>query len=524
VPPGPAAQLGSAAGEREGQRREVEGAGGDVGRDHPLRVRREGECLHARAGAEVDREADGLARCRRQQLQAGAPHTQHVLGAEAAALAVAHREGTALERPEVQQRPRAVDQADLAVLPGQPAGRGLAQQEGARQQRLRVALAAERPPGGVRVAAAQRGAGLAAEAGRQPLDGHVAGQQVLADPRRGRRGRGSHAHILPAWQPHRVRAIQVTRLDGPSAVELTEVPEPDGSGDVVLVDVQVAGVAYPDVLLSKGLYQYKPELPFTLGGELAGVVRSAPEGSGFAAGDRVAGLSMVGGWADVAAVPVGMCLPLPDGISFAAGAGLPMNYLTMDFALRVRARLQPGETVLVHGAAGGLGVATLQLAGAMGARTIAVVSDEDKARVAREAGAHETVLLDGWLAAVKELTGGRGVDVVCDPVGGERFLDSVRSLAEEGRLVVLGFVGGIPTVTANRLLLKNVSVVGAGWGAFVLGKPGYLRGQWDALLPMLADGRIRAVEGSARPLAEAGAALAELDERRVRAKVVLTLR
>ena len=318
-----------------------------------------------------------------------------------------------------------------------------------------------------------------------------------------------------------MRAVQVTTLDGPTAVAVADVPEPDATGKV-LVEVHVAGVNFPDVLMSRGEYQIKPELPFVPGSEVAGVVL---EGDGFAKGSRVAGFSIQGGYAERAAVDAGLLFPLPDRVSFAAGAALLMNYLTVDFALVRRGKLQAGETVLVHGAAGGIGVATIQLAKVLGARVIAVVSTDAKAELARKAGADEAVLADGFLAAVKELTGGRGVDMVVDPVGGDRFTDSLRALAQEGRLLVIGFTGGsIPEVKVNRLLLNNISVVGVGWGAFWMRDPSYLQEQWARLLPHLEDGSLDPLVGNSYPLEAAADALLELDERRALAKVVLTPR
>ncbi len=170
-----------------------------------------------------------------------------------------------------------------------------------------------------------------------------------------------------------MRAAQIATLDGPSAISVVDVPEPDADGRVV-IDVHSAGVTFPEVLLSRGEYQVKPPLPFVPGSEVAGVVRSAPEGSGLRAGQRVAAFPGFGGFAEVAAADPGFVFPLPDGVTFEQGAALPMNYLTMHFALRRRGRLQEGETVLVHGAAGGLGTAGIQLAKAYGARVLAVVS------------------------------------------------------------------------------------------------------------------------------------------------------
>jgi NADPH:quinone reductase len=321
-----------------------------------------------------------------------------------------------------------------------------------------------------------------------------------------------------------VRAIQISRLDGPSAVELVDVAEPDGDGQVV-IDVHAAGVTFPEVLQSRGEYQMKPALPFVPGSEVAGVVRSAPEGSGFRAGQHVAAFPGLGGFAEVVAADPWMVFALPDGISFEAAAALPMNYLTVHFALTRRGCLREGETVLVHGAAGGVGTAACQLAAALGAHVIAVVSSDAKVEVARAAGAHEAILADGFRDAVKERTGGRGVDMVVDPVGGDRFTDSLRSLAREGRLLVIGFTGGeIPTVKVNRLLLNNTAVVGVGWGAFFLAEPSYLQEQWADLFPLLETGTLDPVLGNRYRLEDAAHALLELDQRRAQGKVLLTIR
>lgn len=322
-----------------------------------------------------------------------------------------------------------------------------------------------------------------------------------------------------------MRAVQITSYDGPAAIELVEVPEPAAGPGQVLIDVHVAGVSFPEVLQSRGNYQLKPELPFVPGSEVAGVVRAAPAGSALRAGDRVAAIPGLGGYAEVVAAIPQAVFPLPDRVSFEAGACLPMNYLTVHFGLTRRGRLQAGETVLVHGAAGGVGTAAVQLASALGARVVAVVSSPEKGEVARQAGAHEVVDAADFRAQVTELTGGRGVDLVVDPVGGDRFTDSLRSLAREGRLLVIGFTGGeIPTVKVNRLLLNNISVVGVGWGAFWMAEVDYLQEQWAALLPLLQDGRLNPVVGSRYPLEDTAKALAELDERRAAGKVLLTVR
>jgi NADPH2:quinone reductase len=322
-----------------------------------------------------------------------------------------------------------------------------------------------------------------------------------------------------------MRAAQVTRLDGPDAIEISEVDEPTGGG--VVVEVHAAGVAFPDALLTRGLYQYRPEPPFVLGAEIAGVVRSAPDDSHVRPGDRVVGLTMLtGGMAEVAVLAPDRAFKLPDNVSFEAGAGVLFNDLTVYFALTVRGRLAPGETVLVHGAAGGIGTSALRLASVLGAsRVIAVVSSEEKAQIATAAGATDVLMTEGFKDAAKELTEGRGVDIVVDPVGGDRFTDSLRSLAPGGRLLVVGFTGGeIPTVKVNRLLLNNVDVVGVGWGAWAGTHPGALAEQWAAVEQLLSSGKLASPDPVVYPLDQAAAAVASLENRSARGKVVLRVR
>lgn len=323
-----------------------------------------------------------------------------------------------------------------------------------------------------------------------------------------------------------MRALQVVTLTGPADVVVNDVPEPTPGPDDVLIEVHRVGVSFPDLLLSRGEYQMKPEPPFSLGVDVAGTVVSAPEGSGLEVGQRVAACGGWGGAQDRVAVPAVWTFPLPDATSYDEGAALPMNYLTAEFALHERGGLREGETVLVHGAAGGLGTATIQVAKGMGATVIGVVSTEAKKETATSAGADHVVLLDGFKDAVKEITGGQGVDVVADIVGGDAFTDSLRSLATQGRLLVLGFAAGtgIPEVKVNRLLLNNVDVRGVGWGAYAMVRPGYMREQWSRLVPMIESGHVAPPVGKLYELEEFGQALVDMDERRTLGKSVVRVR
>jgi len=325
-----------------------------------------------------------------------------------------------------------------------------------------------------------------------------------------------------------MKAVQIVELTGPrDALRLVDIAEParehpmtPGSG--VLVEVRVAGVSFPEVLQTRGQYQVKPDVPFTPGSEVGGIVRSAPEGAAVQAGDRVAAFCMLGGWAEVAVAPEFFTFKLPDALDYAQGAGLVLNYHTAYFALHSRGRLAEGETVLVHGAAGGVGTASLQIARGLGARTIAVVSSDEKEAVAREAGADEVVRSDGpWKDQAKQISGG-GVDMVVDPVGGDRFTDSLRSLREGGRVIVVGFTGGsIPEVRVNRLLLNNTEVIGAGWGAYVLSKPQLNVEIGGAVDRLIAAGAVRPIIGARFPLERAADALELIDNRGATGKVVL---
>ena len=322
-----------------------------------------------------------------------------------------------------------------------------------------------------------------------------------------------------------MRALRLTSLDGPDALEMQEIAAPDDAGDVI-IDVHAAGVAFADLLTTRGKYQVKQDVPFTPGAEVAGTVRSAPAGSGFAPGDRVAAMAKSGAWAEIAAAAPLVTFPIADAMTFEEATALPVNYQTSYFGLIVRGQLRRGETVLVHGAAGGVGTAAVQIARGAGAVVIAVAQGDEKMRIAGEAGAQHCIDADSdWLAAVRALTENRGVDVVYDPVGGDRFTDSVRSLAPAGRLLVIGFAGGtIPSVQVNRLLLRNTSVVGVAWPEYIRVDPAMPQTVAAGLAKMYADGFIRPLVSKRYPLERGAEALRDLEGRRATGKIVLIVR
>ncbi|WP_235565480.1 NADPH:quinone oxidoreductase family protein [Microbacterium sp. Root166] len=325
--------------------------------------------------------------------------------------------------------------------------------------------------------------------------------------------------------PRLMRAVRNIDNTGPAGLQVTEIPVPAPAADQALIEVHCAGVTFPDVLQTRGDYQLRIPLPFTIGCEFAGVVVAAGPDAGVTPGQRVAAIGAFGAFAEYALVGRKQVLPLPDEISFEDAAALPMNVLTADFALAHRGGIRAGESVLVHGAAGGLGTALVQRAKLASARVIAVVSSDEKAAVARAAGADETIAPDGFLQAVRELTDGRGVDIVADPVGGDRFTDSLRSLATDGRLLVLGFTGrSIPTVKVNRLLLTNTAVIGVAWGGLMATGAISPRDQWESLREAIGSGAFRPPATAIHSLADAPAAVASLDDRSAVGKLIIRTR
>jgi NADPH:quinone reductase len=270
-----------------------------------------------------------------------------------------------------------------------------------------------------------------------------------------------------------MKALVAQELSGPSGLAYTDVGDVVGNDETVVIDVRAAGVNFPDLLMLRGEYQLKMDPPFIPGVEVAGVVRSAPYESAIKPGQRVSAFSLLGAWAEQVAVSPESVVPTPDDLDDASAVCLLGNYYTMYFALARRGALRSGETVLVLGSAGGIGTAAVQIAKAMGARVIAMVHRVNAAGYVESLGADVVLpLTDGWLQAVKDATDGRGVDLVVDPIGGDAFDDAIRALAIEGRLLVIGFAAGrIPTVKVNRLLLRNVAVIGVGWGEFVSRNP-----------------------------------------------------
>jgi NADPH2:quinone reductase len=318
-------------------------------------------------------------------------------------------------------------------------------------------------------------------------------------------------------------ALRVRELSGPDGIELVDVPDPEPAPDSVLIEVAAAGVGFVDLLLTRGLYQVKPELPFVPGIEVAGRVLV---GEGFTPGTRVAACVPFGGFAELASAPSFLTFAVPDALGFDAAAGFVVNYQTAHLALVRRGRLRAGETVLVHGAAGGVGSASIQLAKALGARVIGVAHGERKLAAARAAGADEVIDAAGdWVEAVREATAGRGADVVVDPVGGERFDGSLRCMAPEARLLVVGFAGGrIPELSVNRLLLRHLELIGVNWGGMLPLDQAFVQAAASELFELVERGTLRPLVGSVHALPDGAAALREIESRAAIGKPVLRVR
>ncbi len=322
-----------------------------------------------------------------------------------------------------------------------------------------------------------------------------------------------------------MRAVRVHQLVGPSGLQVDDVPEPACGPGEVRVEVRAAGVNFPDVLLSHGKYQFKPPPPFVPGGEIAGVVREVGAGvTSVGLGDRIAATMMHGAFAERVVVPEVSAVKLPDAVSFETGAATLLTYLTTIHALEDRAAIKPGDTLLVLGAAGGVGLAAVEIGKMLGARVLAAASRADKLAVCKEHGADEVIdyAHEDLKERVKALTRGNGANVVYDPVGGPYAEPALRSIAWEGRYLVVGFAAGdIPRIPLNLVLLKGCQVVGVFWGAFAVREPAKNRANGARIFAAVAEGKLRPRVDAALPFAQAGEALERLERRDVRGKLVL---
>jgi len=323
-----------------------------------------------------------------------------------------------------------------------------------------------------------------------------------------------------------MRAIVVDRWMDPSELAVREVPAPTPRPGQVLVDVRAAGCNFFDILMAKGQYQVKPPFPFVPGAEIAGIVSAVgSDVTNVRVGDRVLSAPGIGAFAEQALAPAAAVWRMPDAMSFEEAAGVPIVYPTSWAALVLRAQVQPGETVLVHAAAGGVGLAAVQIAVALGARVVATAGGAEKLAVAREAGAEIAIDYgeDDWVDRVRDATGGRGADVIYDSVGGDVTDKSLKCIAWNGRLLVIGFASGtIPAVKLNRVLLKNVSLVGLHWGAYAVHEPARVAEAFRALFRLYDEGQIAPKVHGTYPLERLPDALAALGGRRTWGKVVVT--
>lgn len=324
-----------------------------------------------------------------------------------------------------------------------------------------------------------------------------------------------------------MKALLCTAWGGPDALAIGDVPSPRAGRGEILVAVRACGLNFADTLIIQGRYQERPEFPFSPGLEVSGeVLETGPGVDAFSPGDAVIALCGHGGLAEQVVVPCENAVRLPEGLDFVTAAGFAVVYGTAHVGLERRARLKPGEVLLVHGAAGGVGLAAVEVGRQMGATVIATASSAERLALAEAHGAHHLIdySRESFRDRVKALTDGRGADVIFDPVGGEVFDQSVRCINWEGRILVVGFASGsIPELPVNLTLVKNMSVVGVYWGAYRKRDAAVLQRSWQQLLAWLAEGALSPHVSATYPLAEAPAALQSLMQRRATGKVVVTI-
>jgi len=331
-----------------------------------------------------------------------------------------------------------------------------------------------------------------------------------------------------------MKALLSHQAGGPETLQLTEAPDPVAGPGQLLVRVKACAINYPDVLIIADKYQFKPPRPFAPGGEIAGIVETVGEGvTGWSPGDRLIAMIGHGGLAEKVVVPAALAVPLPKGRSFEEGSALILTYATTIHALLDRGQLKAGETLLVLGAAGGVGLAAVELGKAYGARVGAAVSSEEKAEAARSAGADATLVYPrgpfdkdaskALAARFKEVVGGAGADVVYDPVGGDYAEPALRAIGWEGRYLVIGFPAGIPKLPLNLTLLKSCDVRGVFWGAFAARHPKADAAHLQTLFRLWEEGKIAPKVTRTWPLPQGGEAIAHMADRQAIGKLVVTM-
>lgn len=325
-----------------------------------------------------------------------------------------------------------------------------------------------------------------------------------------------------------MKAVLCKALGPARNLVLEEVESPVPKKNEILLEVHAAGVNFPDTLIIEGKYQFQPPLPFSPGGEAAGIVRAVGEKvTTLKVGDRVMALTGWGSFAEQVAVPAYNAIPIPAQMDFSSAAAFGMTYGTSMHALQQRGQLKPGETLLVLGASGGVGLAAVEIGKAMGARVIAAASSAEKLAVAKAAGADDLINYSehSLKDEIKRLTGGNGADVIYDPVGGDLFDQAVRGIAWNGRLLVVGFASGrIPELPVNLALLKGAAVLGVFWGAFAQRQPADNAANFQQLFTWYAEGKLKPLVSQTFELAQAGAAIDVLGQRKAVGKLVVTMR